>query len=463
MDLQFVLEGRRDLAGQIYRQIRAGVLDGRLHGGEPIPPTRELARWLSVSRNTVAAAYDRLVGEGFLVARVGAGTFVNADGVHRPTADTALRPRSCWTEPAVRPDEVPIEYDLRPGLPDPRLFPYQSWRRAVMRSLRVDSAGYGDPAGHLGLRTAIARHIAASRSIRAEPDDLVITHGAQQALDLIGRVLIEPGDVVAVEDPGYPPARRLFRSLGAQVVPVPVDGDGLVVSAIPSDTRVVYTTPSHQFPLGMPMSLARRVALVRWAAEQDAAVIEDDYDSEYRFGGRPIEPMFTLDRGGRVLFVGSFSSTLLPAIRLGFLITPDSLRAAFRAASSVTGRHPELPMQQALTGFIDDGLFARHIRRMRNQYQTRREYVREILQRDFGDWLAPVSASAGLHVAARLRRRTLPDTVVVERLAAAGVAMRPLSTLCAGNRRLSGLVIGYGAVGTDELEPAFARLRAILT
>lgn len=462
MDLQFVLEGRRDLAGQIYRQIRAGVLDGRLHGGEPVPPTRELARWLSVSRNTVAAAYDRLVAEGFLIARVGAGTFVNAEGVHRPTADTALRPRPCWDEAVAEPDGRPIHYDLRPGLPDPRLFPYQSWRRAVARSLQLDSAGYDDPAGHLGLRQAIARHIAASRSIRTGPEDVVITHGAQQALDLIGRVLVEPGDVVAVEDPGYPPARRLFGSLGAQVVPVPVDADGLVVAAIPAEVRVVYTTPSHQFPLGMPMSLARRVALVRWAAEHDAAVIEDDYDSEYRFGGRPIEPMFTLDRGGRVLFVGSFSSTLLPAIRLGFLITPQSLRPAMRAASSVTGRHPELPMQQALAGFIDDGLFARHIRRMRNHYQTRREYVRDILQRDFGDWLAPVSASAGLHIAARLRRRTLPDTTVVERLAADGVVMRPLSTLCAGSRRHAGLVIGYGAVATADLEPAFAHLRAIL-
>jgi GntR family transcriptional regulator/MocR family aminotransferase len=440
------------------------VLDGRLSRGEPVPPTRELAATLGVSRNTVAVAYDRLVAEGFLDSRVGAGTFVNADseGVYRPLPRTTLRARPVWGELTDPADPGAVEFDLRPGLPDARLFPHQAWRRSVAR--HPDDGRYGDPRGSIGARTAIAAHIATSRSVRATADDVVVTQGAQQALDLAGRVLLEPGDAIAVEDPGYPPARRLFASLGARVIPVPVDADGLVVSAIPADARAVYVTPSHQYPLGMPMTLARRVALVRWAEERDAAVIEDDYDSEFRFGGRAIEPLHSLDRidgGGRVLYIGSFSSTLLPALRLGFLIAPASLATAARLAKQLTDRQCALPAQDALANFIDEGLFARHLRRMRIQYQARRECVLAILQRDFGEWLMPIRSVAGLHVAARLRGRTFEDTAVTQRLRAAGVAMTPLSPLYAGRKR-AGLVIGYGAVDPAEISHALARLHEIL-
>jgi hypothetical protein len=266
------LVGRRDLAGEIHRQLRRAILDGRLLPGGRLPPTRELARRLSVSRTTVAVAYDRLTGEGFVTARVGAGTFVSEAagprGRPRP-AGGALRPRPAWgsiTVPTVF--DRPATFDFRPGVPDARLFPYQTWRRLLAQQLRPDAVGdgtYGDPAGHPGLRQAIARHVGASRAVQAGPGQVVVANGTQQAVDLVARVLLEPGDRVAVETPGYGPPRRLLTSLGAEVVGVPVDAEGLVVEAIPPGVRLVTVSPSHQFPLGMAMSLPRRLALLAWA------------------------------------------------------------------------------------------------------------------------------------------------------------------------------------------------------
>ncbi|MGH9185023.1 MAG: PLP-dependent aminotransferase family protein, partial [Acidimicrobiales bacterium] len=274
MDFHVSLVGRKDLTGEIYRQLRRAILDGRLAPGERLPPTRELARRLSVSRTTVTVAYDRLTGEGFVAARVGAGTFVST---HRPSApargrgratptDGSLRPRPIWAAiPLPTAFAREAEFDFRTGVPDPRLFPYETWRRLMAHELRasaVDRGLYGDPAGHPGLRDAIARHIGTARAVQATADDVTVTNGTQQAVDLVARVLLAPGDRVAVEDPGYPPPRLLFESLGARVAGVPVDSEGLVVDAIPRGTRLVYVTPSHQFPLGMSMSLPRRMALL---------------------------------------------------------------------------------------------------------------------------------------------------------------------------------------------------------
>ena len=342
MDFHVSLAGPGDLSARIYAQLHEAIIDGRLGPGERLPPTRELARQLAVSRNTVAVAYDRLTAEGFLVGRVGAGTFVCANPPARSGAPAAagddIPVREVWgslLESTVDStvDSVLPEFDFRLGVPDARRFPMAAWRRLVARELRdVDPAAatYGDPAGHAGLRAAIARHIGLSRSVLVGPDDVLVTQGAQQALDLIGRVLVAPGDCVAVEEPGYPPARALFTALGARVAGVPVDGEGLVVSAIPNAARLVYTTPSHQFPLGMSMSLDRRGALLAWAHQRGAVLIEDDYDSEFRFSDRPLEPLHSLDRGRRVLYVGSFAKTMLPMLRLGFLVVPPSLRPAVR-------------------------------------------------------------------------------------------------------------------------------------
>jgi len=365
--------------------------------------------------------------------------------------------------PPLVPPSGAYPYDFRVGTPDLGLFPFESWRRLVSRELRpsaIRSGGYADPAGHAGLRAAIARHIGVSRSVHADADDIVVTQGAQQALDLIGRVLVEPGDCLAVEDPGYPPARQLFRSLGARIVGVPVDADGLDVSRLPAAARLVYVTPSHQFPLGTPMSLARRAALLAWAERHRAVVIEDDYDSEYRYSDRPLEPLQSLDRAGRVVYVGTFSKTLLPLLRLGFLVAPASLRDALRAAKRLSDWAGDVIAQAALARFIDEGLLGRHLRRATKEYALRRELILDGIDRYLGGRLAPVPSAAGLHLCARPAAGSTVDIdAAVGRAREAGVNVGTLAEY--GDE--AGLVLGYGAVRPDRIRPGLRRLAASLT
>ncbi|WP_410674993.1 PLP-dependent aminotransferase family protein [Amycolatopsis sp. cmx-4-68] len=464
MDFHASLAGRGDLSVRIYRQLRDAVLDGRLRAGERLPPTRELARRLAVSRNTVAVAYDRLTADGFLTGRVGAGTYVSAElpapKPRKAPPARGPRPKAVWRSlpsPAAGPAREP-EFDFRVGIPDAALFPLATWRRLLARELRDSGefAHYGDPAGHPGLRAAIARHAGVSRSVRADADDVLVTQGAQQALDLLCRVLLEPGDRVAVEEPGYRQAKLLFASHGAEVVGVPVDGEGLDVAALPSRTKLVYVTPSHQFPLGTPMSLARRTALLAWAGRADALVVEDDYDSEFRFSDRPLEPLQSLDRGGRVAYVGSFSKTLLPMLRLGFVVAPASLRDALRHARRLSDWHGDLPAQAALARFVDEGLFARHLRRATKVYAERHERLTSTVDRVFAGRLSVVPSAAGLHVCALAEDGT-DLAAVATRAADAGAAVQTLSDLCGGSP-LSGLVLGYGSIPADRIDDGLAAL-----
>ncbi|RSN17998.1 GntR family transcriptional regulator [Streptomyces sp. WAC 05977] len=465
MPFHISLDGHTDLAARIYRQLRDGILDGRLRAGERLPPTRELARELDVSRNTVAVAYERLTAEGFLSGHVGRGTFVSADPVARTEraapAGSGVRPVARWRSLPALPgeDRSAPDFDFRVGAPDPALFPLRTWRRLVGQALRpslLPPSGYADPAGLEALRVAIARHIGAARSVRAGGEDLVVTQGAQQALDLVGRVLIEPGTRVAVEDPGYPPAERLFAAHGARITKVPVDTEGLDVAALAKGTRLIYTTPSHQFPLGTPMSLARRTALLAWAERNDAVIVEDDYDSEYRFSDRPLEPLQSLDRDGRVVYVGSFSKTLLPLLRLGFLVAPASLRPALRQAKQLTDWHGDLVTQAALASFIDEGLLARHVRKATREYSVRRERILAFVRDELRDLLEVVPSSAGLHLCALLRpHATVTVDGVVAEASRAGVAVESLAAY--GGTR-GGLVIGYGLVGSDRVDEGLARL-----
>ncbi len=480
MDVHITLGGRGDLAAQIYRQLLDAILDGRLRVGERLPASRVLAGQLAVSRNTVSVAYERLAAEGYLSGRIGAGTYISAPtGVVRrarpgraardPDQPTAgLRPRRLWaalplagTAPTVAP-----EFDFSVGVPDRSLFPFETWRRLIGRELRpaaIGSADYSEPAGHAGLRAAIARHYGVSRAVHASADDVVVTHGAQQALDLIGRVLIEPGSCVAVEEPGYPPARHLFQSLGARVVGVPVDASGLVVEALPRGARLVYVTPSHQFPLGSAMSLARRTALLSWAQDHDAVIIEDDYDSEFRFSERPLEPLQSIDRTGRVIYVGTFSKTLLPVLRLGFLVAPKSVLPALRTAKQLTDWHGDVITQATLARFIDEGLLARHIRRAARQYADRHRQVVGWVRDEMADLLELVPSVAGLHVAARLAPGATVDVDgAVRRAAAVGVSVRSLAPYYAEPPGAPGLVIGYGAIPADRVAAGIARLTSAL-
>jgi GntR family transcriptional regulator/MocR family aminotransferase len=459
--------GTGEKTAAVYRALRAAIVDGRVPAGHRLPASRVLAADLGVSRGSVSGAYERLVAEGYLTARVGAGTFVAGAPARRraprPEPD-ALRPRAGWTLAPLPTsgEETAPRYDFRTGIPDARLFPFDTWRRLVGAELRLRANGpgtYAEPSGHPALRTAIARYLGWSRSVRTSAEEVVVTNGTQHALDLIGRVLLRPGDVVAVEEPGYPPARRLFTSLGARVVGVPVDEEGLVVADLPAHTRLVYVTPSHQFPLGRVMSLARRHALLEWARTRRAAIVEDDYDSEFRFSARPLEPLCTLDRCGRVLYVGTFSKSMLPAVRTGFVLVPPSLRPAVVAARQVSDGYGQVAVQAALARFLDDGQLARHVRKAGRSYADRHARIAGFLARIPG--LEVIPSAAGLHVTALLRSGDPARVVTTARRE--GLAIESLAEYAAeGPPSRPGLVFGFGAVDPDLIEEGLSRLPPLI-
>jgi GntR family transcriptional regulator/MocR family aminotransferase len=377
-----------------------------------------------------------------------------------------LQPRQVW-EAIALPSPSFLErwarFDFRTGLTDAALFPHRIWRRSVARALRsseATAAHYEHPAGHRDLQMAIARQIGISRGVRASADDIIVTNGTQQALDVLARVLLAPGDAIAVEDPGYGPPIQLFKGLGIRVVGVPVDGEGLVVGAIPRGARAVYVTPSHQYPLSVTMTLPRRQALLAWAEQNNAAIIEDDYDSEFRFGGRPHEPLQTLDAKGRVAYVGSFSKTMLPTLRLGFMVTPPSLRSALQKAKFVSDWHSSTLAQAALARFIDDGAFARHVRKVTAIYRERHKMLFDAISRDFTDHLELIPSTTGLHLTALARRMSVDQVAEIARRAAnRSVAVQILSSFAVSSPPSAGLMLGYGAIPTVDIEEGLRLLR----
>jgi GntR family transcriptional regulator/MocR family aminotransferase len=472
MTLHISLIERSDLCGEIYRQIRQAILDGRLRPGERLSPSREMASALAVSRSTVTTAYERLESEGFTTSQVGAGTFVSPHFKPRRRAERSLlqttsvvAPRKIWHSVELPTAFArPARFDFRTGLPDAALFPHRTWRRVTARSLRaLETAGavYENPAGLRELREAIVRHVTISRGVSSSPDNLVITNGTQQALDIVGRVMLKPGDVVAMEDPGYQPPKWLFQSLGVKIVGVPVDSDGIDVASLPRNARVIYVTPSHQFPLGVAMSLTRRQALIAWAERNEALIIEDDYDSEFRFGGRPLEALQALDTAGCVAYVGSFSKTMLPTLRLGFMVVPAGLREAAHKAKFVSDWHTPILGQRALAEFIEDGSFARHIRRVGNVYRERHHILTTMVDDIFRGYLQLVPSSTGLHVAAYARglSASLIDEIA-SRAEDLGVAIQRLSYHSIVGKQQAGVVLGYGAIQTDQIANGLRRLKA---
>lgn len=467
MEIHVPIEGRGDRAERVYRHVRDAVLDGRLRRGERLPATRELAARLGVSRSTVATAYDRLTAEGYLVARVGSGTFValpasiaaaaskRSAGEARPAAGAAALPAPAWRDLAdpLWAEPRPIAYDFSVGSPDAALFPNDAWRRCVAAALRgpaLRRAHYADSSGLERLRVGIARHLGLARSVTASAEEVVVTSGAQQAFDLLGRIVLRRGDTVAVEDPGYPPVRQLLEQLGARIVPVPVDEHGLRVDLLPA-ARMVYVTPSHQFPLGGVLSLERRTALLDWARRHDAVVIEDDYDSEYRFGSRALDPLQRLDREGRVVYVGTFSKTMLPGLRLGFVVAPPSLVPALRSAKRLTDWHNDVVTQTAMASLLDSGAFAAHVRRASRVYEERHALIGREAAALLSGRLEAVPSAAGLHLAlVAADPAAFASERMAEAAAVAGVAVQPLSrfALTAGSE---GLLLGFGSIAAADI------------
>ncbi|WP_250526821.1 PLP-dependent aminotransferase family protein [Caballeronia sp. GAWG2-1] len=478
MDIHITLHGRHDLTGQIYGQLRAGIIEGRLAAHARLPSTRDLAAQLGVSRKTTLDVFDRLIAEGFLRTRAGDGTFV-ADGFRRlPAAraePTSARARATgiWRKMPERmsmpmpPADITLDCDFKGGVTDKTLFPFDAWRRCVNQALRTQArtgggvASYRDPAGEQELRLGIARYLAFSRAVVCNWQDVLVTQGAQQALDLLARVVVQPGDVVAMEEPGYPPARAIFSALHARIAHVPVDEHGIVVDKLPRNTRLVYVTPSNQFPLGMPMSLARRIELLEWAAKRGAVIVEDDYDGEFRFEGRPVESLKSLDHAGLVAYVGTFSKTLFPDLRIGYVVPPATLSEPLWNARQVCDLHGCMLTQTALGAFMLDGEYAKHLRRMHKAYAQRRAALIAHLTGALAHWFEPMPSTAGIHLVARLLE-PWQEARVVAAAREAQVGLYGIAPFYAGKPLLQGVLLGYGGTSVPAIERGLKRLAGVM-
>lgn len=468
--------GSRTLLRTLHAQLRGAIVDGRLQPGVRLPPTRELATAYGVSRNTAVATYDLLLSEGYVEARQGDGTYVTEVRSRAPGPTSAVKTASgadrrlapFWRDSPQwddGPSRKGLRYDFQLGAPDKSLVPFDVWRRLSARALRtlakqplVDP----EPRGRQKLREAIAQHVSFTRAVACHADDITVTSGAQQAFDLLARILVTPGKTtVAVEDPGYPLMRAAFAAAGAHIVPVPVDDEGLVVAKLPKDARVIYVTPSHQFPLGMAMSLKRRAALLEFAGARGAVVIEDDYDAEFRFGGRPLDALQTLDDAGCVFYVGTFSKSLFPALRLGYVVAPPWALNALAAAKQVTVGHGAVLSQDTLTAFIAEGHLARHVRKVRRVYAARRQALLDRFDNELGDWLEAVPSHAGLHLTALMKGKLDPD-LVAQRAWDAGIGIYPLRRYYLGRVTRRGLIFGYGAINERTIAEGLKRLNQLL-
>ena len=470
---------------QLYTHLRTAILSGELKGGLKLPSTRALADELNLSRNTVLNAYQQLLAEGYLEGHAGSGTFV-ADVLPEHLLTTPDRkfsstpdlieshpprfPAHARSQPAslAQASSVPSNSKLprpfRSEVPALDVFPYELWSRLVARQARRlprTAFSYQEPAGYRPLREAIAAQVTVSRQVHCTPEQIIMVSGAQGALDLAARALLNTGDPVWVEDPGYPGARGALLGAGAQIIPVPVDQEGLMIEAALAcapQARLAYLTPSHQFPLGVTMSLTRRLALLDWARRTGAYLLEDDYDSEYRFAGRPLAALQGLDDAGRVIYIGTFSKVLFPALRLGYLILPMPLVEEFLRLRRYMDTHLPILEQAVLTDFMAEGHFIRHLRRMRTLYAERRAALLEAARNLPLDIYAP---EAGIHCVGWLPEG-MDDQALVRQGAAHGLDLTPISIFCMEPLARKGLLLGYGGYSVAEIRAGVRRLAAAL-
>jgi GntR family transcriptional regulator/MocR family aminotransferase len=455
----------RGLAEQVYVQVRDAIDEGRLVAGDVLTPSRTLAAQLEISRFTVSEAYARLAAEGYVDGRRRGGTVVTsaiaACAIER--VRSAIEPRPLAASLTRYGDPPPTaRFDLRAGSVDPTLFPLNAWRRCAAAAMAAAPPGYGDPAGADDLRAALAHWIGRTRGVVTSAEEVVVTSGALHGMDLVARAMVGPGDVVAVEEPGYPPAVELLRSHGLAVVGVPVDADGIVVDAIPSRARLVYVTPSHQYPLGVVLSRERRLELLRWAARHDATIVEDDYDSQFRYAARPLEPLQRLDPDGRVVYLVTFSKVLSPSLRVGFAVVPRSIVPAVTALREAIDWCPPWPTQPALTRLIVDGHLDRHIARAQRQYRARRGQIIGRL-RSLPVPLRILPSAAGLHVAVFVDGDdTADDDALHEASVAEGIVVGSLRRCYRFGTPAAGLLVGFGSLHGRALAEAMEALERML-
>ncbi|PJK30789.1 PLP-dependent aminotransferase family protein [Minwuia thermotolerans] len=449
------------LAAQVYDALRALIADGRLKPGAALPASRPFAAELGVSRATVVAAYDQLVAEGYAEGRRGSGVYVGDIGVV-PAPAAATAPSERRRPQAAR--SRPVAFD--PGVPDMRAFPYRAWGRTVARTARAtpealvqETEAFGDP----DLRTEIARHLAEWRGVEARPEQIIVTAGAGDALEIAIRTLAGPGDTVGLEDPGYLPLREFVLGLGLRPLWLDVDAEGAAPPPAADPPRLGILTPSHQFPLGGAMPTSRRFAFLNFAEATGAWLVEDDFDSEFRYAGRPIPALASLDRGGRVIYVGSLSKVFSMGLRLGYMVAPEALLPAFRDTLERRSRpKASAALQRPLAAFMAEGEFHRHIRRMRRIYAERYRAFLGLLAASVGGRFAWEESQAGMQIALRLEEGA--DDAALSRLAAeAGVRCPPLSRYRARPGGPRGLLLGFCACEPAEMAGGFARLEQVLT
>ncbi len=469
------------LQSQIYEAFRTAIVARNLRAGQRIPSTRALALELRISRIPALNAYAQLLAEGYFESRVGAGTFVcssvpdQAVPSERPHTRFAAAPR-----PAPIADRASLlpRYERHAWMrgqgafsvsqPAVDAFPFAVWTKLIARycrSLRPSGLGYGDPMGLIDLREAIATYLRAARAVRCETEQIMIVSGSQQALDITTRVVLEVGSPVWVEEPGYWLARQILVAAGCKLVPVPVDGEGLNVAAGIQQchkARAVYAAPSHQYPLGATMSAARRLQLLDWAQSSGAWVVEDDYDSEYRYDHNPLASLQGLDQTSRVIYIGTFSKVLFPSLRVGYLVIPTGLVDAFVATRHAMDVSPPHLYQAVLADFIGEGHFLRHLRRMRMAYSERRRVLVDCLRGEFGTLLELHGAEAGLHLTVTLPRG-YGDLVLSERAARQKLWLWPLSPSYLGPASHQGFILGFGSTTAAEIPQAVRRMREVIT
>ena len=452
----------------LYQELRRAILDRRLPPGTRLPATRDFALQYGVSRGTVVTVFEQLQAEGYLIGRVGAGTRIN----ERLSQDVFKKPAP---QPRIRKLPAPIRglstsrpaHPFRPYEPALTEFPVEIWARVAGRRLRRASSSLlagGDPRGYAPLREAIAAYLGSSRGVNCSADSVVIVSGVQQGLDLIARLLIKPGDAVWVEDPGYFGAIAAFHQAGARIIPVPLDEDGLSVSQgekLCKAAKAAYLTPAHQFPLGMAMPVERRIAVLKWARETGAFVIEDDYDSEYRFAGRPMPALQGLDKAGSVIFLGSFNKVLFPSLRLGYLVLPPALLDPLLALRLGVDLHPPSLDQAILCDFMTEGHLGRHIRRMRDLYASRLAALQHEARRYLAGLLDVSPIQAGLNTAGFLRNGMVSQEA--EAVAANhGIEALGLDRFTLKRRNVEGLLLGFAAFEEREIRRGIVTLASAL-
>jgi GntR family transcriptional regulator/MocR family aminotransferase len=465
------------LRKQIYAGLRSAVLSGKIASGMRLPSTRDLAEQLKVSRSVVLEAYDQLLAEGFVVGRSGSGTYVPQElWSNRPVSlKKSTKPKLSGFGLAAADVAAAVEsservsryrYDFKFGKSESDIdtFPIEQWQRILTRRARKASVAeldYGPAAGSPLLREAICAHLRRSRAVVCDPSEVIIVNGSQQALDLIARVLLERGERVAIENPSYQGTRQILSAAGARLLPMEVDRDGLNPAQLPNDAPLCFVTPSHQFPTGAILPLKRRLELLEWASQTNAVVVEDDYDGEFHYEGQPLESLQGLDKDGRVIYVGTFSRTVFPSLRVGYLVVPKSLIPAFTGAKWINDQHSAVLEQQTLAEFITTGAYERHLRRLRRTNSLRRKALLDAIRDYLDDRVDVTGDAAGAHVAIWPRRPT-SESSLIRGAAERGVGIYGMSRYFLTQPSQTAFLLGYARMPERDIREGLRRLTDVL-